>query len=71
MSVCVSPGTTSYITHVKILNSTNGTGLTGLAYNTSGLTCYYIKNGQSGTTQVTLASATLGTYTSEIGRAHV
>lgn len=37
-------------------------GLTGLAFGTSGLTAYYIIEGQSGTTQITLATMTLGTW---------
>ena len=43
----------------------DGRGLTGLAYNTSGLTGYYRRPGDSGaSTSVGLASSTLGTWTS-------
>ena len=48
-------------------SSSVGAGLTALAYNTGSLTCYYFRN-ESGTgetaTSITLASSTLGTYTS-------
>lgn len=46
-------------------SSTTGAGLTGLAYNTGSLTCYYYRqNAGTGPTAITLASSTLGTYTS-------
>jgi hypothetical protein len=57
-------GQTSVLMKVWIQNSSSGLGLTGLAYNTSGLTAYYIRNGQSTDTAITLATATLGTWTS-------
>jgi hypothetical protein len=62
---CVA-GTTSKLLRVFIQNSslTTGAGLTGLAYNTSGLTAYYIKEGDSSTTSISLVTATLGTFTS-------
>jgi hypothetical protein len=44
----------------------DGGGLTGLAFGTSGLTCYYWRGdeGNTGATAVTLATATLGSFTS-------
>jgi hypothetical protein len=46
-------------------SSTTGGGLTGLAYNTSGLTCYYKRSSGTASVAVSLATiATLGTYTS-------
>lgn len=44
--------------------STTGAGLTGLVYNSSGLTAYYFAGDLSNEVQITLASATLGSYTS-------
>lgn len=46
--------------------STTGAGLTGLAYNTSGLVWYYWREdaGNSGGTAVTIVTATRGTFTS-------
>lgn len=57
-------GTTSKIVKIFVQDSskTTGVGLTGLAYNTSGLTAYYIKEGDSSTTAISLATATLGTW---------
>jgi hypothetical protein len=57
-------GQTSVLMKVWIQNASTGSGLSGLAYNTSGLTAYYIRDGQSADTQINLASATLGTWTS-------
>lgn len=47
-------------------SSTTGAGLTGLAYNSAGLTCYYWREdeGNANATAVTLATATRGTFTS-------
>lgn len=45
-------------------SSTTGAGLTGVAYNTSGLVAYYFAGDLSNEVQITLASATLGTFTS-------
>jgi hypothetical protein len=57
-------GTASQIVQMFILNSmsTSGGGLTGLAYNTSGLTCYYKRNTASASVSVSLATMTLGTW---------
>ena len=47
-------------------SSTVGAGLTGLVFNSAGLTCYYWREdeGNAGATAVTLATATRGTFTS-------
>lgn len=59
-------GTTSYLLEFSALDITNyanaSPGFTGLVYNSSGITCYYIRKGQSSTTSITLAAGTLGTY---------
>lgn len=41
-------------------SSTTGAGLTGLAFNTAGLTCYYRKAGTGTVTAITLATQTVG-----------
>ena len=45
-------------------SSTVGAGLTGLVYNSASLVCYYIADDLSNEVAVTLATATLGTWTS-------
>ena len=45
-------------------SSTVGAGLASLAHNTSGLVAYYFAGDLSNEAQITLASATLGSYTS-------
>ena len=57
-------GTTSQVVDILALNSsvTTGAGLTGLAYNTASLTCYYHRNTASADVAVTLATMTLGTW---------
>lgn len=57
-------GTTSQILEVFVQNSSlsTGAGLTGLAFGTSGLSCYYKRNTASSSTAVTLATATVGTW---------
>lgn len=59
----IKPGSTDQAIDVFIADtsSTNGqSGLTGLVFNTSGLTCYY-RRGATGTmTQLTLATQTVG-----------
>lgn len=62
----VQVGTTGHIEYVFIGNSsvTTGAGLTGLAYNTSGLTAYYCNEAGS-STSITLATQTAtGSYSS-------
>ncbi|MGH8356229.1 MAG: hypothetical protein ACRESF_01935 [Pseudomonas sp.] len=43
-------------------SSTVGAGLTGLVYNTSGLTAYYYRQDDASSTAITLATMTLGTW---------
>lgn len=45
-------------------SSTTGEGLAGLVYNSGGLVAYYIAGDLSNEVQITLATATLGTWTS-------
>ena len=59
--------TTSKTTLIFVPNSsvTTGAGLTGLVYNSAGLTAYYYREEQgTGATSITLATATLGTWAS-------
>lgn len=62
----LAAGATSQMIDIFVKDSsvTTGAGLTGLAYNSSGIVCYYHRSGDSSATSVTLASSTLGTYTS-------
>jgi hypothetical protein len=62
----IKKGQTNVILDVFISNSlsTTGGGLTGLTYNSSGLTAYYIRPGQTSDTAIPLVSTTIGTYTS-------
>lgn len=58
-------GATSQIIPVSIYDSSSTTGakLTGLVYNSAGLTAYYNRTGASGSaTSITLATATKGTW---------
>jgi hypothetical protein len=66
MKLIFPAGTTSKKIRIYIQDSTkvDGSGLTGLVYNTSGLTWYWIKDGDSSSTSVSIVTATLGTYTS-------
>lgn len=59
-------GTTSQIVNIFVQDNSvaTGAGLTGLTNSSSGLTCYYKRNTGSASVSVTLASATLGTFTS-------
>lgn len=43
-------------------SSTTGAGLTGLAYNTGSLSCYYHRSNSASATAITLATMTLGTW---------
>ena len=45
-------------------SSTTGAGLASLTYNSSGLVAYYFAGDLSNEVQITLATATLGSYTS-------
>jgi len=66
MKFTVIEDTTNKLLRIFVQDSsaTDGSGLTGLLYNSSGLTWYWIAEGDSSTTQATLATATVGTYTS-------
>jgi hypothetical protein len=57
-------GTTSEPIPIFVYDSTktDGSGLGGLTYSTSGLVAEYRRKGQSSWTSITLASGTLGTY---------
>ena len=56
--------TTSFICHIFIQDTTktDGSGLTGLTNASAGLTCYYMRPGDTGATSSTLSSVTVGTY---------
>jgi hypothetical protein len=63
----VTKGATSVIIPVSVYDSSSTTGakLTGLVFNTSSLTAYYNRMGASGAaTQISLVTATKGTWTS-------
>lgn len=62
----IKKGTTSKKVRFFIADSsvTTGAGKTGLVYNTASLVAYYIRDGDSNETAITLATATLGTWTS-------
>lgn len=65
MKLFVTKGTTSktMLIFIPDSSSSTGAGLTGLAYNSSGLAWYYYREGQgTGGTSVTLATMTLGTW---------
>ncbi len=57
-------GSTSEPIPIYIQNSTTGSGLGSLTYSTSGLVAEYRRKGQSSWTSITLASGTLGTWSS-------
>lgn len=59
-------GSTSMILELFIQDSssTTGAGLTGLAFNTASLTCYYHRNTAAAPVAVTLVTMTVGTFTS-------
>lgn len=67
MKRIIKAGATSNVLHIFISDSSSstGAGLTGLAYNSAGLTAYYIRPGQTAATAITLANiTTLGTFVS-------
>lgn len=65
MKLKLHAGTTSKRIKIFVPDSSSlvGGGLTGLTNATSGLTAYYIRDGDNATTSMTLQSATLGTWT--------
>lgn len=66
MSKTIKRGATSKKIFVRIADATqnDNSGKTGLLFNTSGLSCYYVRDGDATATAVTLATATVGTWTS-------
>src|SRR5574340_385149 len=67
MKRIIKAGSQNNVLHIFISDSSSstGAGLTGLAYNSSGLSAYYIRPGQTAATAITLASiSTLGTFVS-------
>jgi len=75
--IAIRQGSTSKLLRLFIQDSTsgNGSGLTGLAFNSTGLTAYYIREGDAAATAITLATMTVGTWASggfkEIDAAHM
>lgn len=65
MKLQLKKGTTSKLIDIFIQDSsvTTGVGLTGLVFNSAGLTAYYYREGATGATAITLATMTLGTWT--------
>lgn len=66
MKLSLLAGTTSKTIKIFIQDSsvTTGAGLTGLVFNTASLTAYYIREGAASATAITLATASVGTWTS-------
>lgn len=66
MKLKITSGTTSKLARIFVQDSsaTDGSGLTGLVYNSAGLTWYWIQDGDAAPTAVTPATATVGTWTS-------
>lgn len=60
----VNAGTTSRMLSIMIYDSTStsGAGLTGLLYNSAGLTWYYHRDNAAAASNVTLATMTVGTW---------
>lgn len=58
----IKAGATDQTVDIFVMNSssTTGAGLTGLAYNTASLVCYYRKNATGSATALTLATQTVG-----------
>jgi len=62
----IKAGTTNHIEHVAIddTSSSTGAGLTGLVYNSAGLTAKYKRTGEATWTSISLVTATAGTFAS-------
>lgn len=62
--ISIKAGTTSKLLDLFISDSssTTGAGLTGLVFNTAGLTAYYYREGAASAVAITLATMTLGTW---------
>jgi hypothetical protein len=63
--LAIKAGTTSKLVDVFIQDSSSGVGagLTGLAFGTASLTCYYYREGAGSAVQISLLTMTLGTWT--------
>lgn len=61
----IKAGSTSKLVDVFIQDSSSsvGAGLTGLAFGTASLTCYYYREGAASAVQISLLTMTLGTWT--------
>jgi hypothetical protein len=64
MKLSMKAGTTQKRIRVLIINSSTSLPMTGLTYNTAGLTFDYIREDQSAGTSVTFVSGTVGTWLS-------
>lgn len=66
MKLSLKAGTTSKDVNILIQDSSvsTGAGKNGIAYNTSGLTAYYHRQGANAAVAITLATKTLGTWAS-------
>lgn len=66
MKLKIKQGTTSKLIRIFAQDSaaTDGSGKTGIAHNASGLTAYYLPEGDAAPTAITLYSGTVGTYSS-------
>lgn len=66
MKLKLKRGTTSKLVRIFVQDTsqTDGSGLTGLVYNSAGLSAYYLREGDSSPTAITLVTATVGTFTS-------
>lgn len=66
MSIVYAPGDTSKTIVIAIgdTSSSTGAGLTGLVYNSAGLTAYYKRSNAASAVSISLANATLGAFTS-------
>lgn len=66
MKLIITKGKTSKLIEIFIQDNsvTTGAGLTGLVFNSGSLTCYYVRNGGSSASAVTLVTMTLGTWVS-------
>ncbi|MBI5235573.1 MAG: hypothetical protein HY886_04920, partial [Deltaproteobacteria bacterium] len=64
MKLHLKKGTTSKLLDLFIQDSssTTGAGLTGLVYNSAGLSAYYYREGAASAVAITLATMTLGTW---------
>lgn len=66
MKLSVKRGITSKLVRVFIQDTTrtDGGGLTGLVYNSGSLSAYYSREGDGGSTAISLVSASAGTWSS-------